>query len=411
VTISSRYGIILLSVLLSASLAPFASSARGEVGEHALDVGADGTPYAAGELLVTYRDDATEASVSTLDEAVDGEVEEDIPELDATLIEFPEIQAEASGEVREEELAARKRELEDDPAVESVEYNYVMEAQFAPDDPRFGEQWGMKKANFDAAWEGTRGGSRTEIAFVDSGADVGHPDLKGKISAKRDFRNDESPRTVVDNTGHGTHLAGIAAANTDNGVGVAGGCPRCSILVAKVIGAEGTAYVSDVADGIVWSTKQGADVINLSLGSTQDSTVRRNAVEYATDRRVVVVACAGNYGTSTPVYPAAYPRVIGVSYTGREDRIDSDSSHGGWVDVAAPGVGILSTSPSGYDSRTGSSISAPHVSALAGLLVHRGYKNPANVQRRIKSTAVDLGAPGRDPYYGAGRIDAARAVR
>jgi thermitase len=401
----------LLSLVLSALSLSFATAARGEVGEHVVDVGANGTPYAAGELLVTYRDDASQSAVSTVDEEVDGEVEETIPELDAALIEFPEIQAEDSGRVREDELAARKQELQGDPAVESVEYNYVMEAQFTPDDPRFGEQWGMKKANFDAAWDRTRGGGRTRIAFVDSGIDVNHPDLRGKIAAKRDFRNDDSPGTVVDYTGHGTHIAGVAAANTGNGVGVAGACPRCSLMVAKVIGASGTAYTSDVADGIIWSTKEGADIINLSLGSTQDSSVRRNAVRYATDRNVVVVACAGNYGNNTPVYPAAYPKVIGVAYTGRDDRRDSDSSYGSWVDVAAPGVDILSTSPSGYVSKSGSSISAPHVAGLAGLLMHRGYKNSANVQRRITSTAEDLGAAGRDRYYGAGRIDAARAVR
>ena len=162
--------------------------------------------------------------------------------------------------------------------------------------------------------------------------------------------------------------------------------------------------------GILWSARQNAEVINLSLGGTARSDAIRRAVNQAQRQGAVVVAAGGNYGNNTPIYPAAYPDVIGVSHTDRYDRRVFDAGYGGWIDVAAPGYDIFSTVPGGYGYKNGSSMAAPHVSALAGLLASQG-RGPAAIQRRILFTAQDLGPRGWDRYCDYGRINAARAVR
>lgn len=401
-------GVLLVSLVAALALLLASSAARGETpGGDAVDEDGSGAPYAAGELLVTYEEDAPQSAPESLDAEAD--VEETLPQIDVQVVEFPEIKAQASEGAREQDLARAKAELERDPAVESVEYNYLDHAFATPNDPRFDDQWGLKKAGFDDAWNRTRGRG-AKIAVVDSGASTGHPDLKKKIAAQRDLRNEDSPRSVKDYTGHGTHVAGVAAAATGNDTGVAGSCPACRLLIAKVIGQDGSARVADVAEGIVWSTDHGADVINLSLGSKSQSSTRRRAVEYAQRRGVVVVAAAGNYDDGDTVYPAAYGGVLGVTSTDRNDVRDPDYSRGNWVDVAAPGVDILSTVPGGYASKTGTSIASPHVAGLAGLLASQ-HRSARNIKKRITGTAVDLGQGGRDIYYGAGRINAYAATR
>ena len=405
-----QLGVLLVSLLAALALLLASSAARGETpAGSAVDEDGSGAPYAAGELLVTYKEDVPQNTPESLDVEVETQVEETLPEVGAQVLEFPEIKDQTSGGGRERDLAQAKVDLEQDPAVESVEYNYLDHAFATPNDPRFGDQWGLRKASFDDAWNRTRG-KGAKIAIVDSGADTGHPDLRKKIADKRDLRNEDTPNSVKDYTGHGTHVAGIAAAATGNNTGVAGSCPACRLLIAKVIGQDGSATVSDVAEGIIWSTKNGADVINLSLGSKSQSSTRKRAVEYAQKRGVVVVAAAGNYDDSDPVYPAAYGGVLGVTSTDRNDVRDFDYSRGNWVDVAAPGSDILSTVPSGYANKTGTSIASPHVAGLAGLLASQ-HRSARNIKKRITSTAADLGQGGRDIYYGSGRINAYAATR
>jgi thermitase len=400
----SRRQIGVLLVSLVGALALLASSPAAQSVDAAVD---HSTPYAAGELLVTFEEEASDIAVESLDEEAGAEVEETLPEIDTRLLEFPEVKGERSEQAREQDLARIKEELEREPAVESVEYNYFYSASYTPNDPRFGEQWGLIKTRFEDAWSSTLG-SGVRIAIVDTGAAVGHPDLEGNIASQYDFRNDDG--TAEDPNGHGTHVAGIAAAMTRNGRGVAGGCPKCKLLIAKVLGSDGVGGAADIAEGIIWSADKGAKVINVSIGGEHNADTLKKAIAYATRKGAVVVAAAGNDRTSTPQYPAAYPAVIAVAATNQDDRRASFSNYGDWVDVAAPGVGVLSTVPSSYDSFSGTSVAAPHVSALAGLLASQGL-GPAGIEKRIFSTAVDLGRAGRDPYYGRGRIDAGRAVR
>ena len=255
-----------------------------------------------------------------------------------------------------------------------------------------------------------------KIAILDSGIDKGHPDI-AKIAAQRNFFTGSA--VVNDGNGHGTHVAGIAAALTNNDRGVAGGCPRCELLVAKVMEASGLVKDSNLVPAIDWSVDQGADVINLSFGGAQRSTVLKDAIDraYADGKGAVAAAAAGNAGTSmrpsTRQYPAAYKDAIAVSATNSDDKPASFSSRGDWVDLAAPGAGILSTRAAieggGYGDESGTSEAAPFVSALAGLLASEG-KTAGEIRERMQSTAADLGPAGDDPYYGHGRIDANTAV-
>ena len=398
--------VLFVTLLGAAALLAYAPAARGEPLAGVVDHGPGGAPYAAGELIVTYEEEAPEAAVESLDEEVGAEVEGELPSVDARLFSFPEVEGEPSGEVRKVDLAAIKGELKRDPAVKSVDYNYLRTLSYTPNDPRFGQQWGFAKPRFEDAWNTARGAG-VRIAVVDTGADVRHPDLGGKIVLQRDFKHNDE--TVEDSAGHGTHVAGTAAGATGNKIGVAGGCPNCKLVIAKVFSPDG-GYDFAIARGITWSADAGAKVINCSFEGPGNSEALEDAVGHATGKGAVVVAAAGNGDTGVPSYPAAYPNVIAVAATNAYDRRASYSNHGSWVDVAAPGVDVLSTVPGGYERRGGTSMAAPHVSALAGLLASQG-RGPLSIKIRILGTALDLGPRGRDPYYGHGRIRADLAVR
>ena len=399
--------VTLIGLISAIALLTLSSSAWGQPGEGAIDEDPAGVPYAAGELLVTYKEDAPAREVASVEQEADAEVEEKIPEIDTQLLELPEVKDERTEEVRERELEQTKRELEDDPAVESVDYNYVYTGSYTPRDPHFKRQWGLKKTGFERAWNRSRG-SRVRVAIVDSGAEMGHVDLRRKVVAKYDFRNNN--RTVEDLHSHGTHIAGVVAARTGNRKGVAGGCPNCKLIIAKALDRNLIGYNSDIAEAIIWSADRGARVINLSLGSHGHSDVLRDAIAYATRKRALVVAAGGNYGTSKPVYPAAYRNTLAVIHTDKNNRRGFDASYGGYIDIAAPGVDILSTVPGGYAYKSGSSMATPHAAALAGLM-SRKVGRPGIVRKRMMRTAQDIGPRGRDRYYGRGLIRADRAVR
>lgn len=393
----------LVCTLLLLALAP---GAFGMPLENAVDKGPAGAPYAAGELIVTYKQGTSERTVESASEKAGAKIEKDLSALNAKLVELPEIKSESSQEMREQDLAQAKDELEKDSAVENVYYNYVRTGFYTPNDSKFRYQYGLRKPGFEKAWSRTRGKQR-RIAIVDSGADLGHVDLRNKAVAQYDFHNDNS--TVEDPNGHGTHVAGIVAANTGNGFGVAGGCPGCRLVIAKALDKDLVGYDSDIATAIRWSADRGAKAINLSLGGTGEKSILSDAVNYAMSKGALVVAAAGNGGPG-PIYPAAYRNVMAVAATGPSDNRNSSYSTGDYIDISAPGLNIISTVPGGYEYKSGTSMATPHVAALAGLLASQG-RGPLNIRRRILRTSVDLGPKGRDPYYGAGRINADEATR
>lgn len=407
---------VLAASVLSASwlLLSSAPEALGEISQRKVDEDPRGLPYVAGELIVLYEKGEIPERPSVVNEnqaleGTGGEVEEEIPELNAQVLTFHKGEDEHSEGLRGEALEEEKAELEKDPRVASVDYNYLRKTSLTPNDPRFGAQYGLKRPSFPRAWDRIWGGAGTRIAVVDSGIDFKHPDLARRVAAQKDFVGAGDGK-AQDDFGHGTHVAGIAAAATGNGRGVAGACPGCRLLVAKTVGPDGTTTVADEIEGILWAANNGAKVVNLSLGGPGYVQAERDAVDYAWSKGAVVVAAAGNAATSVPDYPAGYPKAIAVTATDSRDRAASFSNRGNWVDVSAPGVDILSTTLGrGYGSMSGTSMSTPYVAGLAGLLASQDRSN-TEIRKRILETADDLGPKGRDPRFGSGRIDAARAV-
>ena len=371
-----------------------------------MDDDPEGAPYVAGELLVAYEPGTSEEAEETIVRQSGARTLKDLPG-EVRLVSFPTIRREASEAVRERALARALGYLAHKAGVVAADYNYLREPFFMPNDPRLANQWGLASTRFGGAWNEAKGGG-AKVAIVDSGVYSEPPDI-GRIIAQRDFV--EGDAVADDDFGHGTHVTGIAGALTDNGKGVAGGCFGCELIIGKVMGLGGFTTDSRIVEGINWSVNQGADVVNLSLGGPADSSVLRTAVNRAHGQGAVVVAAAGNDGVSEPRYPAAYSKVIAVSAISTDDRLARFSNRGRWVDLAAPGTDIISTSKSGgYDRQSGTSMAAPFVSGLAGLLASRGM-SADSISQDMQATAEDLGPAGQDPRYGHGRIDAAEAVR
>lgn len=300
----------------------------------------------------------------------------------------------------------------------------------ASNDTYRSKQWALNRLRAETAWK-TSSGSGVVVAVVDTGVTASHPDLKGHVLAGADF---VAPATAAtDQNGHGTHVAGIVAAIADNSRGIAGLARYARILPVRVLDANGSGYSDDVANGIIWAANHGAKVINLSLGSTQSDGAGQAAVAYAISRNVVVVAAAGNDGCSTallglggtqPSYPAAYPSVLGVGALTSYGNVATYSDCGSWVDVVAPGSGIISTmitSPdsglgcgaiSGYCYLSGTSMATPYAAAAAALEIAKlgSSAKQSTIRSRIQSTADDLGATGRDDKAGYGVINPVRML-
>jgi uncharacterized protein YkwD len=246
------------------------------------------------------------------------------------------------------------------------------------------------------------------IAILDTGADFTHPDLATKfVSHGRDFVNNDNDAS--DDNGHGTHVSGIIGAATNNGQGVAGIGYNTRVLPVKALNYAGSGNHGQIASAIAWAVDNGARIINLSLGGSVGSQTLKDAIDSATARGVLVVCAAGNAGTSAPQYPAAYPNCLSVVATNGADTRASFSSYGDTVDIAAPGVGILSTvRGGGYEAWDGTSMAAPNVAGVAALVASA---NPpltgTQIRARLESTADNIGAAF---YFGRGRVNAERAV-
>jgi hypothetical protein len=275
------------------------------------------------------------------------------------------------------------------------------------------------KIRADEAWVIARGG--TTIAIIDTGVDYTHPDLSGKVILGPDFANGDAD--PFDDFGHGTHVAGIAAAKSNNGVGVAGiawNSPILAIKALKASGGVGAGVALSVAQSIVYAANRGVRVMNLSLGwpTLSWQLITCPAVAYARFvRGAVVVTAAGNNSNSTPLYPAGCSGAFAVGSTDSADGRSSFSNFGSYVSIAAPGTGILSTvptsgcslcSPTGYKVLQGTSMAAPHVAgAVAVLLSRQPSLSASQVEDRFRRTALPL-APALQ--LGAGRIDLFEAV-
>jgi thermitase len=285
-----------------------------------------------------------------------------------------------SPEARDAFLAKMKT----DPAVADAEPDQVAFLNGTPNDPRFGELWGHQKIQAPAAWDTITGNPGVIIADIDSGVDYNHPDLQGiGVIKGPDFVNNDSD--PMDDNGHGSHVAGTIAAAANNGVGIAGVAYGAKILAIKVMDARGSGSLSAVASGILRAQQLGARVINLSLGGPSGMATLQNAINQVTAAGTLVVAAAGNDNTSAMSYPGAYDTCLCVGATDQSDRRAYFSNFGAWVDIAAPGVSILSTTQGGYLSWQGTSMATPHVAAAAGLLFsYKPTATPAEVRHALE---------------------------
>ncbi|MCL6457442.1 MAG: S8 family peptidase [Gorillibacterium sp.] len=283
-------------------------------------------------------------------------------------------------------------------------YRYVTET---PNDPDYKDQYGLRTIKANKAWDTTKGRKASVIAIVDTGVQSNHPDLKGKLLTGYNFVSNN--KNTNDDYGHGTHVAGIAAAITNNKVGVAGTAQLNQILPVKSFNNKGTATSDHIIQGIMYAADQGARVINMSFGGSTYSTLEAEACAYALKKGAVLVAAAGNNGNSELSYPGAYPGVISVAATDANNKKASFSSYGKWVTVAAPGVDILSTYPeSKYTYLSGTSMATPFVSGLAGLLAAKNRTN-TQISKLIKESADSIAGTGSNWQYGL--INAQKAVQ
>jgi len=290
-----------------------------------------------------------------------------------------------------------------------VEPNMKVQAQLVPNDPYWSLQWGPQKIEADWAWNTTVGNSSILVAVVDTGIAYSHPDIIANyVPLGYDWVNMDS--NPWDDHGHGTHCAGIIAAAQNNGVGIAG-LAQVHVMAEKVLNADGQGYSDWVAEGIIHATDMGAKIISMSFGGYEDSEVMHEAINYAYNAGVLLVAAAGNEGTNVRLYPAAYDEVIAVAATDQYDNPAWFSNWGDWIELAAPGVDILSTVPWGYESWSGTSMATPHVSGVAALAwSHFSDRKRDWIRLWLQRTADDLGKVGFDIDYGYGRINARRAI-
>ena len=352
-----------------------------------------------GELIVGLKDGVSSTSFvfsETLDFAATPKPL--VESLNAYIVEVP------AGE----EADYRARLLQSDDVL-FVDYNYYITIAeplpLVPDDTDWAAQYGPRAVRADYAWNITTGSPGIIIAVVDTGLDRSHPEFAGRLAQGYDFvQGDTIPQ---DEHGHGTHVAGIAAATGDNARGVAGMDWQAKIMAVRVLDKNGSGTLANTASGIIWAADHGADVINLSLSgpSFPSPTILEDATFYAYKKGVVVAAAAGNYGSTPVTYPARYPWVIAVGMTDASNTRRSESNYGSDLDLMAPGYSILSTMPGGYGYKSGTSMSTPFVSGAAALLLTDAkFNTPDRIYEALTQTALDLGAAGRDDYYGYGLL-------
>ena len=284
-------------------------------------------------------------------------------------------------------------------------------------DPRRKNQWALDAIHAEQGWL-LAGLTRlpsldgVPIAIVDSGADVTHEDLKGRILACAASAQGRVREGICsDGAGHGTHVSGIAAAAAGNGLGIAGVGAGSPLIICRAIGADGAGASSDIAACIGWVVRKHARIISMSLGGPDSKTLSA-AVGEAAAAGALIVAAAGNSGNGETEFPAGYKQVVSVAATGPKGTRAEFSNANADVEIAAPGVDILSLAPGNrYRLMSGTSMAAPHVAGAAALLwqAHPG-DDAAQIRARLDHTVRDAGRRGRDSEYGFGVLDLAAAT-
>ncbi|MHC5109771.1 MAG: S8 family serine peptidase [Planctomycetota bacterium] len=363
----------------------------------------DGDPATAAlgfvetELLVQPLPGATPIELAALYSDNGFTVLEEMPEIGMTALE-----------VADGDLAAAATTLATSGLIEGIHKNYLLEVQQTPDDPLFTRQLYLTQVGLPEAWDESTGVEDIIIGIVDSGIEVDHPDLEGKVLDGRNMTRNSSD--ISDSLGHGTQVSGVAAAIADNGEGVAGVSWQSPLLVAKATNSRGQASSRYIASGILWAVGNGASVVNVSFAPLWSNAVVRAAAMQAYSRGSLVVISAGNGGRLRN--SSGYAEALFVGAVNSSDQLTSFSDYGRYVDVVAPGSAIRTTGlDAAYDLVSGTSFSAPIVTGIAALAwsVNPDLR-PSTIAKAVRDNAIDVGDTGEDDEYGAGVVSAAAVV-
>jgi len=365
---------------------------------HVAPLRGDEEPFVPGRVLVKFRSNVGLDHARQIIAALGARDADEFPQIGVFVLDLP----------TESDEPGFARAMSQRAEVEFAELDRIVQpADVLPNDPWFANWEGhLQRIQAPAAWSTTVGSNNVVIAILDSGVDPTHEDLAAKIVPGWNTFNNNS--STMDVYGHGTRVAGTAAAASNNGVGVASVCWSCRIMPMRVADTNGSATYSSITNGLTWAADHGARVANISFIVSESSAVT-SAAQYFQGKGGVVTSSAGNYTTFSNA--SDNPYILTVSATDQSDVITSYSNTGKNVDVAAPGDSFTTQIGGGYVSASGTSHSAPIVAGVAALVIAANPQlSGAQVQNVVKQSADDLGAAGWDPVYGMGRVNAARAV-
>ena len=352
--------------------------------------------FAAGRILVKFNSNIRSDHAQQVIAALGARDDRELPGSGVHVVELPY-------QANERAFASA---FNGRPEVEFAELDRRLPLQqTVPNDP-FYPQWFLEKIQANVAWSTTTGSTNVVIAILDTGVDATHPDLSSKIIQGRNIYNNNND--TADVYGHGTAVAGVAGAASNNGIGVASVAWGCMIMPVRISDPSGLAAISDIASGLSWAADHGARVANISYYITGSKTIS-SAAKYFQSKGGVVVVSSGNYSTLETVQDDPY--VVTVGATDQQDVLYSYSNGGNNLDLVAPGNNTTTLSGGHYGTGGGTSFASPVVAGVAALVLSvNPALTPAQVTDILKQTADDLGNPGWDVYYGSGRVNASKAV-
>jgi subtilisin family serine protease len=392
---------LILLVLLELAVSPSQGVVLFSRPSQAQNLAQGSNEYAPGELIIGLGT-GSEDTLRDLVKSWGGDIVGELPQIHAYLVRLDEHTISAS--------------LDQHAAFAGFEYlerNYYVHSSYTPNDPLWPSQWASRKVRADLAWDIERGERSIIVAVIDTGIDYHHEDLAGSyLAIGYDWVNHDPDPFDDSATGHGTHVAGIIGAVTNNAIGITG-LAQVSIMAEKVLDSGGSGTIYDAAEGVIDAANKGARITNNSYGTYAYSAILRDAFDYAWHQGVLNLAAAGNDNTDQPFYPAAFTEfVVSVAGTDQNDARYTLSNYGDWIELSAPAVAVVSTLPGNrYGEMTGTSQASPIASATAALVWSRCQRmSTEQVRRRLQESAVDLGDAGRDPYFGYGRLDLFSAV-
>ena len=352
--------------------------------------------YARGRILVMPRAGLSEDEFAKV-LAPHGGKGKKIGQSDLHVVELP-------GNASEKAVVER---LNRHPHIKFAELDRLVTPNFVSNDPYMGSEWHLNKVGATTAWDTTQGAG-VIIAILDSGVDGTHPDLAPQMVPGYNFYDNNT--NTADVNGHGTAVAGVAAAATNNALGVAGVAGQARIMPVRIADANAYAYYSTIAKGVTYAADNGARVVNCSYGGVAGSATIQSAAQYLKNKGGLMFVSAGNNGIDENITPTT--TMIAVSATDQNDYRTSWSSYGNFVSMAAPGITYTTSRGGYYDNWQGTSFSSPLTAGVAALMMAaKPSLGSADIEKLMFSTAVDIGAAGRDIYYGYGRVDAAAAVQ